>query len=186
MCPLAKAKMIMNGTVTMARGLMSLHNRGEELSLCPMSIGDLISLGSYHFRKSYLGVLQTAKSHPEVSRRLLMNQIGWANTLLRLYKTKEKLETPVVVRPAPAELPGEVDRERDIFLREALRHVLFKEFVTRDIGKPDTFLGMKSGDRAEGDGRVIPWQIDMTVGARLIDHPVDHLHFTVQPIHGGD
>ena len=96
------SKLIMNGAVTMARGLVSLHNRGEDLSLAPMSIGDLISLGSYQFRKSYLGVLQTVKTYPEISRRLLVNQLGWANTLLRLFKTKERLETPVVKDPAPA------------------------------------------------------------------------------------
>ena len=94
------SKLIMNGTVTMARGLMSLRNCGEDLSSAPMSIGDLISLGSCQFRKSYLGVLQTVKSYPEISRRLLINQLGWANTLLRLFKTKEKLETPAVVKTA--------------------------------------------------------------------------------------
>ena len=95
------SKMIMNGTVTMARGLVSLHNLGEDPAQAPMSIGDLIDLGSYHFRKSYLGVIQTVKSHPEISERLLMNQLGWANTLLRLFKTKDRLEKPVVSKPVP-------------------------------------------------------------------------------------
>ena len=93
------SRMIMDGTVTMARGLMSLHNRGEDLSRSPMSIEDLIRLGSRHFRKSYLGVIQTVKSYPEISCRLLMNQLGWANTLLRLFRTKERLEKPVVNKP---------------------------------------------------------------------------------------
>ena len=96
------SRLVMNGVTTMGRGLVSLHARGEDLSIAPMSIDDLISLASYHFRKSYLGVLQTAKSHPEVSERLLMNQLGWTNMLLRLYKTKNKLETPVSGSKLPA------------------------------------------------------------------------------------
>ena len=94
------SRMIMSGTRTMARGLVTMHGRGEDLSSAPMSIGDLISLSSYHFRKSYLGVIQTAKTRPEISERLLLNQLGWCNTLMRLYKTKEKLE-----KPAAAALP---------------------------------------------------------------------------------
>ena len=81
--------------MTMGRGLVTLYNRGEDLSQAPMQIGDLISVGSYHFRKSYLGVIQTAKSHPEISERLLVNQLSWTNILLRLYKTKEKLAKPI-------------------------------------------------------------------------------------------
>ena len=101
------SRMIMNGTKTMARGLVTMHGRGEDLSSAPMSIGDLISLSSYHFRKSYLGVIQTAKSKPEISERLLLNQLGWCNTLMRLYKTKEKLEKPVAAVPqgSEAQLP---------------------------------------------------------------------------------
>ncbi len=107
------SRMIMNGTTTMARGLVTMHGRGEDMSTAPMSIGDLISLSSYHFRKSYLGVIQTAKSKPEISERLLLNQLGWCNTLMRLYKTKEKLEKPAVVavpQDSEALLP-ENDRE---------------------------------------------------------------------------
>ena len=74
------SRMIMNGTTTMARGLVTMYGRGEDLSSAPMSIGDLISLSSYHFRKSYLGVIQTAKSKPEVSERLLLNQLGCLDT----------------------------------------------------------------------------------------------------------
>ena len=85
------SKLVLKGVMTMGRGLITLHNRGEDLSRAPMQIGDLISVGSYHFRKSYLGVIQTAKSHPEISERLLVNQMSWTNMLLRLYKTKEKL-----------------------------------------------------------------------------------------------
>ena len=85
------SKMIMNGVTTMGRGLITLHARGEEPAGVPMSIQDLIGVASYHFRKSHLGVLQTVRSHPEVSERLLMNQISWNNMLMRLFKTKEKL-----------------------------------------------------------------------------------------------
>ena len=57
------SKLVMKGVMTMGRGLVTLHNRGEDLSQAPMQIGELISVSSYHFRKSYLGVIQTAKSH---------------------------------------------------------------------------------------------------------------------------
>ena len=90
------SKLVLKGVNTMGRGLMTLHNRGEDLSQAPMQIGDLISVGSYHLRKSYLGVIQTASSHPEISERLLINQLSWTNMLLRLYKTKEKLAKPVL------------------------------------------------------------------------------------------
>ena len=89
------SKLVLKGVMTMGRGLITLHNRGEDLTRAPMQIGDLISVGSYHFRKSYLGVIQTAKSHPEISERLLLNQLSWTNMLLRLYKTKEKMAKPV-------------------------------------------------------------------------------------------
>ena len=85
------SKLVMKGVSTMARGLVTLHQRGEELSAAPMQIEDLISVGSYHFRKSYLGVVQFSSKHPEIGERLLVNQLGWATTLMRLYKTKEKL-----------------------------------------------------------------------------------------------
>ena len=92
------SKLIMDGVTTMARGLATLHAKGEALDRAPMSIQELISIGSYHVRKSHLGVLQTVKSHPEISERLLMNQMKWTNTLLRLYKTREKLdEKPVLL-----------------------------------------------------------------------------------------
>ena len=90
------SRMIMNGVTTMGRGLITLHARGEELEPVPMSIRDLIGVASYQFRKSHLGVLQTVRSHPEISERLMMNQIGWNNMLMRLFKTKEKLTEPVV------------------------------------------------------------------------------------------
>ena len=89
------SKMIMNGVTTMGRGLITLHARGEELTEVPMSIEDLIGVASYHFRKSHLGVLQTVRTHPEVSERLLMNQISWNNMLMRLFKTREKLKSVV-------------------------------------------------------------------------------------------
>ena len=87
------SRMIMSGVATMARGLVTLHARGEDLSQAPMSIQDLIGVGSYHIRKSYLGVLQTSRKNPEIGERLLLNQLSWTNTMLRLFKTKEKLET---------------------------------------------------------------------------------------------
>ncbi len=87
------SKMIMSGVATMARGLVTLHARGEDLSRAPMSIQDLIGVGSYHIRKSYLGVLQTSHKNPEIGERLLINQLSWTNTMLRLFKTKEKLES---------------------------------------------------------------------------------------------
>ena len=86
----------MNGVTTMGRGLITLHARGEEPGNVPMSVQDLIGAASYQFRKSHLGVLQTVRSHPEISERLMMNQIGWNNMLMRLFKTKEKLAKPVV------------------------------------------------------------------------------------------
>ncbi len=91
------SRLVMKGVMTMGRGLVALHNRGEDLAQAPMQIGDLISVSSYHFRKSYLGVIQTAQSHPEISERLLINQLSWTNMLFRLYKTKDKLEKPLKV-----------------------------------------------------------------------------------------
>ncbi len=88
------SRMIMNGVATMARGLVTLHMKGEDLEQAPLSIRDLISISSYQFRKSYIGVLQTVKSKPEVSERLLMNQLRWNNTLIKLFKTREKLARP--------------------------------------------------------------------------------------------
>ena len=90
------SRMVMNGVTAMGRGLVTLHQRGEDLSQSPMSIQDLLGVASYHFRKSYLGVLQTSRSHPEIGERLLMNQIGWNNMLMRLFKTRDKLAEPVV------------------------------------------------------------------------------------------
>ena len=87
------SKMIMSGVSTMARGLVTLHARGEDLSRAPMTIQDLIGVSSYHIRKSYLGVLQTSRKNPEIGERLLLNQLGWTNTIFRLFKTREKLQT---------------------------------------------------------------------------------------------
>ena len=79
----------------MGRGLITLHARGEEPGNVPMSVQDLIGVASYQFRKSHLGVFQTMRSYPEISGRLMMNQIGWNNMLMRLFKTKEKLSEPI-------------------------------------------------------------------------------------------
>ena len=92
------SRLIMNGVAAMARGLVTLHLRGQDLEQAPMSIGDLISVSSYQFRKSYLGVLQTVKTRPEISERLLMNQLGWNNTLIKLFKTRDKLSRPAPVQ----------------------------------------------------------------------------------------
>ena len=89
------SKLVQKGVTTMGRGLVTLHKRREDLSAAPMQIDDLISVGSYHFRKSYLGVVQFSSKHPEIGERLLVNQLGWADLLMRLYKTKEKLAKPI-------------------------------------------------------------------------------------------
>ena len=104
------SKLVMKGVATMCRGLVTLHQRGEDLSAAPMQIGDLISVGSYHLRKSYLGVVQFSAKHPEIGERLLLNQLGWSTTLLRLYKTKEKLAKPISneeIRRKNEELSGQ-------------------------------------------------------------------------------
>ena len=105
------SRMINTGVATMARGLATLHAFGEDLSDAPMSIQDLIMLASYHFRKSYLGVLQTSRSHPEIGERLLMNQLSWADTLMRLFKTKDKLskKAAVVKKNTEIEVSGSTD-----------------------------------------------------------------------------
>ena len=103
------SRMIMNGVATMARGLVTLHMRGEDLEQAPLSIQDLISISSYQFRKSYIGVLQTVKSKPEVSERLLMNQLRWNNTLIKLFKTREKLDSGIRIQ----ELGNEEGRSKN-------------------------------------------------------------------------
>ena len=101
------SKLVMNGVTTMGRGLVSLHIRGEDLNLAPMSINDLIHVASYHFRKSYQGVIQTVRSHPEISERLLVNQLDWSGMLLRLYKTRDRLNEKPARKQSPEELSGE-------------------------------------------------------------------------------
>ena len=98
------SRMINTGVATMARGLATLHAFGEDLSDAPMSIQDLIKLASYHIRKSYLGVLQTSRSHPEIGEQLLMNQLSWTDTLMRLFKTKDKLSKKAAVIKQDAEI----------------------------------------------------------------------------------
>ena len=98
------SRMINTGVATMARGLATLHAFGEDLSDAPMSIQDLIKLASYHIRKSYLGVLQTSRSHPEIGEQLLMNQLRWTDTLMRLFKTKDKLSKKAAVIKQDAEI----------------------------------------------------------------------------------
>jgi hypothetical protein len=104
------SRMIMNGVATMARGLVTLHIQGEDLDRAPLSIQDLIDISSYQFRKSYLGVLQTVKSHPEISERLLMNQLRWTDTLIRLFKTKEKLAEKVSMPQASGDFQSRTKR----------------------------------------------------------------------------
>ena len=98
------SKLVMKGVTTMGRGLVTLHKRGEDLSAAPMQIEDLISVGSYHFRKSYLGVVQFSAKRPEIGERLLLNQLRWADMLLRLYKTKEKLSEKPGIRCSRPEI----------------------------------------------------------------------------------
>ena len=98
------SRMINTGVATMARGLATLHAFGEDLSDAPMSIQDLIKVASYHVRKSYLGVLQTSRSHPEIGEQLLMNQLSWTATLMRLFKTKDKLSKKAAVIKQDAEI----------------------------------------------------------------------------------
>ncbi len=102
------SRMIMNGVATMGRGLVTLNQNGEPLEKAPMSIGDLISAASYQFRKSHLGVFQTMRSHPEISERLLINQLGWSNTLMKLFKTREKLaKKPRIIDRVPQITAGD-------------------------------------------------------------------------------
>ena len=114
------SRLVMKGVMTMGRGLVALHNRGEDLAQAPMQIGDLISVSSYHFRKSYLGVIQTASSNPEISERLLINQLSWTNMLFRLYKTKDRLEKPVSVISGQRSVAGS-DPESRMLNAEALK-----------------------------------------------------------------
>ena len=114
------SRLVMKGVMTMGRGLVALHNRGEDLAQAPMQIGDLISVSSYHFRKSYLGVIQTASSNPEISERLLINQLSWTNMLFRLYKTKDRLEKPVSVISGQRSVAGS-DPESRRLNAEALK-----------------------------------------------------------------
>jgi len=89
------SRMILNGVTVLGRGLATLHANGEDLSLAPKSIDELIKIASWHLRLSYIGVMQTVKSYPDVSTRLLNNQLSWASLIFRLFKTKEKLARPV-------------------------------------------------------------------------------------------
>ena len=34
-----------------------------------------------------------SRKNPEIGERLLLNQLGWTNTIFRLFKTREKLQT---------------------------------------------------------------------------------------------
>ena len=102
------SKLVQKGVTTMGRGLVTLHKRGEDLSAAPMQIDDLISVGSYHFRKSYLGVVQFSSKHPEIGERLLVNQLGWADLLMRLYKTKEKLSEKSEIRNQKSDMNGQL------------------------------------------------------------------------------
>lgn len=96
------SRLVLKGVSTMGRALVTLHDRGEDLSDAPMQIGDLISAASYQFRKSYLGMLQNTRRDPKNSERLLINQLNWTTMLLRLYKTREKLEKQASPKNAEA------------------------------------------------------------------------------------
>ena len=131
------SKLVMKGVMTMGRGLVALHNRGEDLAQAPMQIGDLISVSSYHFRKSYLGVIQTAQSHPEISERLLINQLSWTNMLFRLYKTKDKLEKAVSSQGSVVRLNAEaLGNSRPNCAGDQGNPKLSDPFSDDDQGKP--------------------------------------------------
>ena len=131
------SKLVMKGVMTMGRGLVALHNRGEDLAQAPMQIGDLISVSSYHFRKSYLGVIQTASSNPEISERLLINQLSWTNMLFRLYKTKDKLEKAVSSQGSVVRLNAEaLGNSRPNCAGDQGNPKLSDPFSDDDQGKP--------------------------------------------------
>ena len=126
------SKLVMKGISTMARGLVTLHQRGEELSAAPMQIDDLISVGSYHFRKSYLGVVQFSAKHPEIGERLLVNQLGWSTILMRLFKTKEKLSKNEEGRSKTEESAAETAApESGLPESERLSRVTFEKEIGR-------------------------------------------------------
>lgn len=138
------SKLVLKGVTTMGRCLMTLHNRGEDLAQAPMQIGDLISVASYHFRKSYLGVIQTAGSHPEVSERLLINQLGWTNMLQRLYKTRDKLSEKIKTGNLKSNISGP---DEDVCLEEESmknRMLSDKRSVVSASEKGSAFCGVSA------------------------------------------
>ena len=85
-----------------------------------------------------------------------------------------------------AESAGEADREREVVPRAAVVHPRFELLVARDAGEPQGVLRAEIGNRPERDRLVVSGQMDLPVGACLIDHAVDHLHFAVKPVHRRD
>ena len=81
---------------TMGRGLITLHMQGEDLSKAPVSIEDLLDIASFHFNKSCNGAKAAAESNPKVFERLMINQLRWLNMLLRLERTRDKLNEKVI------------------------------------------------------------------------------------------
>ncbi len=94
------SRLIMDAVTTMGRGLVTLHMLGEDLSQAPMLIEKLLDIASFHFMKSYEGVKASAGVNPTACTRLFANQLRWQNLILRLYRTKERLEKPYI--PAAA------------------------------------------------------------------------------------
>ena len=152
------SKLVMKGVTIMGRGLVTLHQRGEDLSGAPMQIEDLISVGSYHFRKSYLGVVQFSARHPEIGERLLVNQLGWSTTLLRLYKTQEKLAKPVLKnedgRMKNEEMPnGNSDNSSFLLLTSSFSLFLISDFlfsVVSDFLFPERLVSARWAEKAAG------------------------------------
>ena len=90
--------MVAGAVTTVARGLVTLHRNGENLSQCPKSIEDLLDIASFQFNKSCNGAKTAFGVNEQVFERLLDNQLRWLNMLLRLERTQEQLNK----KPLPA------------------------------------------------------------------------------------
>ena len=81
---------------TLGRGLITLHMQGEDLSKAPVSIEDLLDIASFHFNKSCNGAKAAAETNPVIFERLMLNQLRWMNMLLRLERTRDRLNEKVI------------------------------------------------------------------------------------------
>ena len=73
-----------------------------------------------------------------------------------------------------------------MLFRSDFPQMFLEKFVGRDVFELQTLFGAEIADRSEGDCGIVVRLVNMTVRTRLIDHPVNHLHFAVQTVHGGD